>query len=179
MDGGSVKTRPGRLSNASASTEDSPSGAVIEIRIARPEERPGLVEVWEAAVRATHHFLTEADIQNIRRQVEELLPAFEGLWTACPEDGPPAGFMGLTPPEEEGGEAEIDMLFVSPDLHGQGVGTALVNFARARHPHLKLSVNEQNPRAHKFYENRGFVVVGRSPVDSQGRPFPLLHMLLP
>ena len=151
---------------------------MIEIREVRPDDFSELVEVWEAAVRATHHFLTEADILDIRRQVEELLPAFAGLLAACPEEGPPVGFMGLTPPEAEGGEAEIDMLFVHPDRHGQGVGTAMIDFARARHPRLKLSVNEQNPKARKFYENRGFEVVGRSPLDSQGRPFPLLHMWL-
>ena len=41
-----------------------------------------------------------------------------------------------------------------------------------------LDVNEQNPLAAGFYERAGFVVVGRSPVDGAGRPFPLLHMRL-
>lgn len=173
--GDSANTGPGRLSDATASADARPAMALTEIREAGPGERPGLVEIWEAAVRATHRFLTEADIQNIRLQVEELLPSAEGLLVAC-LDGRPVGFMGLTPPEEEGGEAEIDMLFVHPGLHGQGTGTALIKFARNRYPRLKLSVNEQNPQARKFYEHRGFAVAGRSPVDSQGRDFPLLHM---
>ena len=43
---------------------------------------------------------------------------------------------------------------------------------------LTVDVNEQNPRAHAFYRRYGFVDVGRSEVDSAGRPFPLLHMTL-
>ena len=39
----------------------------------------------------------------------------------------------------------------------------------------ELDVNEQNPDAVDFYRRRGFEQVGRSPVDSDGRPFPLLH----
>jgi putative acetyltransferase len=32
------------------------------------------------------------------------------------------------------------------------------------------------PRATAFYEALGFSVVGRSPTDGGGRPFPILHM---
>ncbi|WP_353736292.1 hypothetical protein [Shewanella sp.] len=42
----------------------------------------------------------------------------------------------------------------------------------------KVDVNEQNPQALGFYEHVGFKLVGRSPTDSQGKPFPLLHMAL-
>jgi putative acetyltransferase len=44
---------------------------------------------------------------------------------------------------------------------------------------LTVDVNEQNPAACRFYEACGFVVEGRSELDSTGRPFPLLHMRLP
>jgi hypothetical protein len=43
---------------------------------------------------------------------------------------------------------------------------------------LTVDVNEQNPRAYAFYQRYSFVDVGRSEVDSAGRPFPLLHMSL-
>jgi len=39
-----------------------------------------------------------------------------------------------------------------------------------------VDVNEQNPDAIKFYLAAGFTIVGRSPLDSGGRPFPLLHL---
>jgi putative acetyltransferase len=37
-------------------------------------------------------------------------------------------------------------------------------------------VNEQNEQAVGFYRRMGFEVVGRSPDDSMGKPYPLLHM---
>lgn len=148
----------------------------LAIKKAGPEDYSALLEIWEAAVRATHDFLNEDDIQSIRVQVKQLLPKAEGLVVAW-ADGRPVGFMGLTlPGKTVGGQAEIDMLFITPDRHGQGVGTAMIDFARQQCPRLKLSVNEQNPKARIFYEHRGFVVVGRSMADSQGRHFPLLHM---
>ena len=35
---------------------------------------------------------------------------------------------------------------------------------------------EQNPEAVRFYEALRFTIIGRSPVDDAGRPFPVLHM---
>jgi putative acetyltransferase len=67
---------------------------------------------------------------------------------------------------------------VDPDVHGRGVGRALLQHARALRPDLTVSVNEQNARARGFYEAMGFRAVGRSETDPEGRPFPLIHMAL-
>jgi putative acetyltransferase len=37
-----------------------------EIRRARSTEIPGLIDIWERSVRATHDFLTEDDIVALR-----------------------------------------------------------------------------------------------------------------
>ncbi|MGY0625916.1 MAG: GNAT family N-acetyltransferase, partial [Paraglaciecola chathamensis] len=42
----------------------------------------------------------------------------------------------------------------------------------------KVDVNEQNPKALGFYQRIGFKVVGRSELDGQGKPYPLLHLAL-
>ena len=39
-----------------------------------PEDFPRVVDVWEASVRATHHFVTAADIQFFKPLVREGLP---------------------------------------------------------------------------------------------------------
>ena len=44
---------------------------------------------------------------------------------------------------------------------------------------LTVDVNEQNPQAVGFYRHYGFIQVARSPLDGEGKPFPLLHMALP
>ncbi|MGN6378381.1 MAG: acetyltransferase [Gaiellales bacterium] len=141
------------------------------IRPAQPAETPGLVALWERSVRATHDFLSESDIEQLRPQVEAALGASSlDMWVLTGADDVPAGFMGLA------GD-EIAALFVDPDRRGQGGGRRLVELAQALHPgDLIVDVNEQNPAAQGFYETMGFVVVGRSPLDGDGRPFPLLHM---
>ena len=52
----------------------------------------------------------------------------------------------------------------------------MLEHARKLKGPLQVDVNEQNPRAVGFYLSNGFVVAGRSSTDSQGQPFPLLHM---
>ena len=122
-------------------------------------------------MRATHDFLTEDDILALRPPVEAALDddALE-LWVLTGPGDQPAGFMGLA------GE-DISALFVEPAQRGQGGGSRLVAHAQAaRGGDLTVDVNEQNHAAVGFYQALGFVVVGRSPLDDGGRPFPLLHM---
>ena len=75
---------------------------------------------------------------------------------------------------------DISALFLEPVRRGQGGGRRLVAHAQAlRGGALTVDVNEQNHAAVGFYQALGFVVVGRSPLDDGGRPFPLLHMRRP
>lgn len=137
------------------------------IRRAAIDDAPALLAIWRAAVEATHHFLTAADIDAIETQVRGYLASNAELWTA-ERDGRPVGFMGLD------GE-EIVSLFVDPAAHRGGVGRALIDHALARGA-TWLGVNEQNPGAITFYERLGFTVTDRSDLDSEGRPFPILTM---
>ena len=70
----------------------------------------------------------------------------------------------------------VESLFVAPEHARRGAGRLLLEHARRLKGLLRVDVNEQNPEAVKFYEANGFQVVGRSPVDDGGRPFPLLHL---
>ncbi|HIU17255.1 MAG TPA: acetyltransferase [Candidatus Avidesulfovibrio excrementigallinarum] len=127
-----------------------------------------LVDIWERAVRATHTFLAEGDITALRAEIPAYFPHV-ALWVL--DDGErPAGFMGMD-------GRHIAMLFVDPHWHRRGMGTALISFAVHRYGlPLTVDVNEQNPAAHAFYLRQGFRQFGRSPLDDQGRPFPLLHL---
>ncbi len=144
------------------------------IRLARAADYDTLVELWERSVRATHHFLTEDDIGALRSHVREALSdAALELWVLTERADVPVGFMGLV-------EHDIAALFLEPVHRGQGGGRRLVEHAQQlRGGSLTVDVNEQNPAARGFYEALGFVVVSRSPLDGDGRPFPLLHMRRP
>lgn len=134
-----------------------------------PEEAAALFALWEASVRATHDFLTEADIQRIAAYVPDALCGAETMLVARDGQGVPVGFCGIT------GD-EVEMLFIHPDARGHGVGSRLLRVAVEEHGTTRLDVNEQNAQARGFYEHENFQVVGRSEIDGMGDPFPILHM---
>ena len=145
-----------------------------QVRRAQAADLDALVALWERSVRATHDFLTQADIVALRPLVGEALgdDALE-LWVLTDRADVPIGFMGLA-------GHDIAALFLEPARRGQGGGRQLVAHAHEiRDGDLTVDVNEQNPAAIGFYEALGFVVVGRSHLDDDGRPFPLLHMRRP
>jgi putative acetyltransferase len=141
------------------------------IRRAQLTEHAALVMLWERSVRATHDFLTEADIVFLRPLVAEYFAgSATDIWVLTDEENVPIGFLGL------GGDS-IAALFMDPAHRGQGAGRRLVSHAQElRGGALTVDVNEQNVDARGFYEALGFAVVGRSPVDDMGLPFPILHM---
>ena len=143
----------------------------MRVRRTIPDDRAQLVHLWERAVRATHDFLTEADVAALRPLVaEELASDATDWWVLVSPRETPLGFLGMA-------SDTIEALFVDPDSQRRGGGSLLVAHALslASGP-LLVDVNEQNESARRFYERLGFVVVGRSPDDSAGRPWPLLHM---
>ena len=134
-------------------------------------DRPRLLDVWEAAVRATHHFLAEDDIQFYRRMLAEQYFDLVRLICLRDERGQILGFAGTA-------EDRLEMLFVDPDHHGKGIGKLLLNQVIAQQGVRLVDVNEQNPSAVAFYLKRGFKQIGRSPLDGADKPFPLLHLRL-
>lgn len=141
----------------------------IEIEMASCLDLPELVDIWESAVRATHHFLPEEEIRFFRRLVrDEFLPEMDLKIVRC-EVGLIAGFVGVL-------DGKVEMLFVRPAFRGRGIGKALLEYALTRLHARTLDVNEQNDQAIGFYRRMGFLVEGRSALDGAGKPFPILHM---
>jgi putative acetyltransferase len=143
----------------------------MHIRQATPADRAGLLEIWLRSVRATHTFLSEEDIQSFLPLVRDYLASEQEFWVLCTDFADPIGFMGLA-------GNKMEALFLAPEHHRCGGGRLMVRHAQSLKGELTVDVNEQNPAACRFYEACGFVVEGRSEVDSTGRPFPLLHLRL-
>lgn len=141
----------------------------MKISEADEKDYEELVEVWEASVRATHHFLPEAEIQRLRPQLlTHYLPATE-LHCIRALEGYIVAFIGLE-------DTHIAMLFVRPEYRGDGYGRRLTKWAIAEKNARTVDVNEQNVQAVGFYLRIGFVVAGRSATDDRGEPFPILHL---
>ena len=140
----------------------------IEKSTRTPEFTAGLLGIWEASVRANHHFLTEEDIRSLRPQAEEAIRQIETLW-AVDCDDVRIGFMGIQ-------SDKIEMLFLHPDYFRKGIGRMLIQKAVSEADVQYVDVNEQNPAAVKFYEKMGFRTFRRDSTDDQGNPFPILRM---
>ena len=142
------------------------------IRRAISTESEILLDRWLRSVRATHAFVSAEDIEAMIPHVRTYLSdSTSELWIACDASGTAMGFMGLS-------GSKMDALFLAPEFHGRGAGRLLVRHAQSLRGELTVDVNEQNEAACRFYEACGFVVEGRSELDEQGRPYPLLHMRL-
>ena len=136
-----------------------------------PAEYLRVVDVWEASVRATHHFVSEEDIAAFRPMTLAALPRMDALLGVRGDDGHIAGFIGVA-------GHHVEMLFIHPAWRGQGGGSRLLRHATTALGATTLDVNEQNEDAVGFYRAMGFEVAGRSERDGSGRPYPLLHMRL-
>lgn len=148
-----------------------PQHEIIE-QVSTAERNDGLIRklssLWEESVRATHHFLKENDIENLKPYVKEGLKNIRHLYVAGRIDSP-VGFIGIQ-------DNKIEMLFISPRHHRQGIGKTLVDIAINNHQAIFVDVNEQNPQALAFYEKMGFTAFNRTETDSQGDPFPIIEM---
>jgi putative acetyltransferase len=137
---------------------------MIEIRPSLPSDVADLLRIWREAVDASHGFLAPEDRAAIERLVADYVRTNSLLVATL--GAQPVAFMGIT-------GRNIDSLFVAPRAQGLGIGRRMTERVGSR---ATVDVNEQNDAALGFYRHLGFEVVGRSELDDQGRPYPLLHL---
>lgn len=136
------------------------------IRKAHLDDYPALAGIWEEAVAATHDFLSPADFGRYRSKIHSY---FDGVRLFAFEytDGTIAGFAGIN------GD-KLEMLFVRE--RGKGIGRTLLDFAVKEQYITGVDVNAGNTAALDFYGKYGFREVSVSPVDGEGKPYPVVHM---
>jgi hypothetical protein len=128
-----------------------------------------LTIIWQKSVEATHLFLSPQDIKDILPQVVIGLKQIPILLVSFTNDDEPIGFAGIA-------DDKLEMLFLSPDYFQQGIGYKMISTAIQDYQIKYVDVNKQNPKALKFYLRQDFTIFKRSPVDSDNRPFPILHL---
>jgi GNAT superfamily N-acetyltransferase len=124
----------------------------VTLRRATPEDAQAIAIVHRTAMRVSLDFLPELHSaeEDLSFFVERFLPANE-TWVA-EADGEVVGYLGF--------DADwINHLYVLPDFRGRGLGPALLGKALADGRPRRLWTFQQNARARKFYEDRGFVAV--------------------
>ena len=116
---------------------------IVEVKERTPDLIKGLLEVWENSVRATHLFLSDSEIQSLKKYVPQALNEVLHLLIAEDESGRPVAFMGV----ETG---SLEMLFIAPEERGKGLGKRLIQYGIKNYSVEKLTVHEQNPQAKGF-----------------------------
>ena len=142
---------------------------IVEIKQIIPVVLQQLLEIWENSVRGTHLFLSDDEIKSIKKYVPQALKEISHLVIVENESKIPIAFMG------NNGQ-KLEMLFVSNEQRGKGIGKRLIEYGIEIYSINKLTVNEQNPLAKDFYEHMGFQVYKKSNYDEQGNPYSLLYM---
>ena len=128
-----------------------------------------LLEVWEDSVKATHLFLSNKEVNNIKKYVPQAILGVSHLVIMENENHQPIAFMGI-----EG--TKLEMLFVKNSEIGKGIGKKLLNYGLENYNVNELAVNEQNLNSKGFYEYMGFKTYKRTELDEQGNPYPILYM---
>lgn len=152
----------------------------LVLRPAEGEDAEVLAETFWAARQAAypampHSIHTREECSHWFREVLGVLPrtipmpADRETWVA-ERDGEVVGYLVLDP-------AWLDSLYVTPDLTGQGIGSALLDLAKSLRPGgFSLWVFETNEGARRFYARHGLVTVRRTDGSENEEKAPDLEM---
>ena len=143
--------------------------ADLTLRLAKPDERKALEALQRRSSLALNEYREqlEAEPDAVELPVGQIERG--EVFVAELEDRI-AGFAVILMDDDI---AELDGLFVEPELWRQGIGAALINLAvhKARRQGLSMTVIA-NPSARIFYEKCGFKVEG----EAQTRFGPAIRM---
>jgi putative acetyltransferase len=124
----------------------------VILRPAVAADAEAIAIVHRAAMRVSLSFLPELHTaeEDLSFFTERFLPA-NVVWVAD-ADGQVVGYIGFDPDW-------IHHLYLLPEAQGQGIGPQLLALALADGRSRRLWTFQQNARARRFYEDRGFVLI--------------------
>jgi GNAT superfamily N-acetyltransferase len=124
----------------------------VILRPAVPNDAPAIVVILRTCFRVSLPFLPELHTpQEDLAYVSGKLMAEDAVWVA-EIAGAVVGYVGFR-------DDWIDHLYIHPDRQGQGIGPVLLARALADGRPKQLWAFQQNTRARRFYEARGFHAV--------------------
>ena len=133
----------------------------LVVRRMERKELPAVVDVWYQSLNDSLHWLRpeqRSSEAEYRAFFHNVVAKTSELWVA-ERDGRILGVLGMQ-------DDTVGRLYVDTPAQGRGVGSALLDRAKALSPEgLRLVTLERNEQARRFYERRGFEAYkrGRSP----------------
>jgi GNAT superfamily N-acetyltransferase len=129
----------------------------VEVRPARIDEKDALARLLVRA-RNGMEYVPPVPEEHVPLIADDLFSRHEDVWLA-EEDGLPVGFLAIRRSRTEGWEI-LEKLYVEPEAQSRGIGTVLLDQAKALRPDgLHLWVFQKNIGAIRFYERHGFRLV--------------------
>ena len=119
------------------------------IREYRDSDIDSVIGVWYSASRLAHPFVTREFISQEQERIRSVHMPNAETWV-YEEDLRVVGFIALM-------GNEVGAIFVAPEMHGRGIGRALMNKARELHGTLEVEVFKNNTIGRAFYDRYGFV----------------------
>ena len=113
----------------------------MQIRLMTDKDMDSLIDIWLAASKEAHHFISrilgikQKDMRNV------YLPMADTY--VLEEAGTTVGFISTV-------QHALAALFVHPRDQGKGYGRALLQFVKDRDPKLELKVYKENGNAFRF-----------------------------
>ena len=121
------------------------------IRKFETQDLDAIMQIWLHGNLDAHAFIPASFWTEHFEMVRDMLPQAK-LYVHEDEDTRQIdGFIGLT-------ENHIEGIFVAKAARSQGIGKALLEYAKSRNPYLTLSVYQKNQRALAFYQREQFTV---------------------
>ena len=142
---------------------------LYEVSQREPQLICQLTTIWEDSVRATHLFLSEAEIQKIKAYVPHALTGVSHLLVAEKMPGQPVAFMGL-----EG--HRLEMLFLSPAERGAGLGRQLLEYGILHYRPAGIDGQRAEPAGRRLLPAYGLRDLPANRLRRAGRPLsPSVH----
>jgi GNAT superfamily N-acetyltransferase len=121
------------------------------LRRATSDDVAAIAALFRRVAEATRPYRPELHTPEEDRDFFGASVASKDVWIA-EEDGALAGFISFS-------LGWVHHLFIDVGQQGRGVGSALLDLAKAENDSLRLWVFQENIKARCFYEQRGFRLV--------------------
>jgi ribosomal protein S18 acetylase RimI-like enzyme len=151
----------------------------MEIRPARPGDRPAIRDIARRSLQASYSLGPKAIISAVEEwydenRLKEMLEDDDKLLLVVERDDQVIAFSDSIVTGD--GTGELLWLHVDPDYRGGDVGQRLFEATRERldetgASHVHGRVLADNAGGNVFYERQGFVKVGEEEVDIDGTPY--------
>ncbi|MEP3297065.1 MAG: GNAT family N-acetyltransferase [Pseudoruegeria sp.] len=130
------------------------------IRDFKNDDTDVLIKIWKAASTVAHSFLSADFIEDEAENLRNIY-LVHAQTRVIEVDGRAAGFIAMI-------GNEIGGLFLDPELHGRGLGRAMVTDIFETQGALEVEVFEQNAVGRRFYKSYGFEQISTSTHEPTG-----------